>query len=47
MRRLIALALLCVLSGCAQKSKSLPHAFSGQGSPVNTPQIIAELTTHD
>ena len=31
MKRLIALALLCALSGCAQ----------------NTPQIMAELNSHE
>jgi hypothetical protein len=47
MKRVIALALLCVLSGCAQKAQTLPPAFSGKGEPVNTPQIIAELNTHE
>lgn len=34
MKRLIALALLCALSGCAQNTP--PSAFSGKGEPVNT-----------
>lgn len=45
MKRLIALALLCALSGCARNS--LPPAFSGKGEPVNTPLIMAELNGHE
>ncbi|MCS4366985.1 MULTISPECIES: hypothetical protein, partial [Enterobacteriaceae] len=45
MKRLIALALLCALSGCAQNT--LPSAFSGKGEPVNTSQIMAELNSHE
>ncbi|EMX6717696.1 hypothetical protein AAHJ18_004604 [Salmonella enterica] len=45
MKRLIALALLCALSGCAQNTPS--SAFSGKGEPVNTPQIMAELNNHE
>ena len=45
MKRLIALALLCALSGCAQNPP--PSAFSGKGEPVNTPQIMAELNSHE
>ncbi|ENQ6875317.1 hypothetical protein ACEQMU_004790 [Salmonella enterica] len=45
MKRFIALALLCALSGCAQHS--LPSAFSGKGEPVNNPQIMAELNNHE
>lgn len=45
MKRLIALALLCALSGCARST--YPPAFSGQGAPVNTPQIMAELNSHE
>lgn len=44
MKRLIALAFLCALSGCAQKT--LQSAFSGKGEPINTPQIMAELNSH-
>ncbi len=46
MKRLIALALLCALSGCA-RSPSPEPAFRGQGEPVNSPHIIAELTRHE
>lgn len=45
MKRLIALALLCVLSGCARNTPL--SAFSGKGEPVNTPQIMAELNSHE
>lgn len=45
MKRLIALALLCALSGCTQSPR--PPAFGGQGIPVNTPQIMAELNSHE
>lgn len=45
MKRLIALVLLCVLSGCARNT--LPSAFNGKGDPVNTPQIMAELNSHE
>lgn len=45
MKRLITLALLCALSGCARST--YPPAFSGQGAPVNTPQVIAELNHHE
>ncbi|WP_200906170.1 hypothetical protein [Citrobacter sp. CtB7.12] len=47
MKRFIALALLCALSGCAHSPSSLSPAFSGQGEPVNTPKIIAELTRYE
>lgn len=45
MKRLIVMALLCALSGCAQSPR--PLAFGGQGVPVNTPQIMAELNSHE
>lgn len=45
MKRLIALVLLCALSGCARNTP--PSAFSGKGEPVNTPQIMAELNRHE
>ncbi|WP_167493950.1 hypothetical protein [Citrobacter murliniae] len=45
MKRLIALVLLCALFGCTQSSH--PPAFGGQGIPVNTPQIMAELNSHE
>lgn len=45
MKRLIALALLCALSGCARNMP--PSTFSGKGEPVNTPQIMAELNSHE
>lgn len=45
MKRLIALALLCALSGCARNTP--PSAFSGKGEPVNPPQIMAELNSHE
>lgn len=45
MKRLIVLVLLCALFGCAQSSR--PPAFGGQGIPVNTPQIMAELNSHE
>jgi hypothetical protein len=44
MKRLIALALLCALSGCAQSPVPLPLAVR---VPVNTPQIMAELNSHE
>ena len=40
MKRLIALVLLCALSGCAQNT---PSAFSGKGRTRKHPQIMAEL----
>lgn len=45
MKRLIAVALLCALSGCAQNT--LTSVFSSKGEPVNTPQIMAELSSHE
>ena len=45
MKRLIALVLLCALSGCAQSPR--PPAFDSHGIPVNTPQIMAELNSHE
>lgn len=45
MKRLIALVLLCALFGCAQSPR--PPAFGGQGIPVNTPQIMEELNSHE
>lgn len=45
MKRLIELVLLCALFGCAQSPS--PPAFGGQGIPVNTPQIMAELNSHE
>lgn len=45
MKRLIALALLCALSGCTQSPR--PSAFGGQGVPVNTSQIMAELNHYE
>lgn len=45
MKRLIALVLLCALSGCSHFP--LPPAFGGQGLPVNTPRIMAELNSHE
>lgn len=41
MKRLTALLLLCVLSGCAHNS-DLP-AVSGKAEPINTPQIMKEF----
>lgn len=45
MKRLIALALLCALSGCAQPH--FPPEIGGKATPVNTPQIMAELNSHE
>jgi hypothetical protein len=47
MKRFIALVLLCALSGCARSPSSLSPAFSGQGEPLNTPHVIAEITRHE
>lgn len=40
MKRLIALFLLCALSGCAQNN--YPPGISGKAEPVNSPQIMKE-----
>ena len=45
MKRLIALVLLCALSGCAQSPR--PPAFGGQGLPVTTLLKMAVLNSHE
>ncbi|HGJ5868304.1 MULTISPECIES: hypothetical protein [Arsenophonus] len=44
MKRIIASALLCVLSGCTQSR--FPPEISGSAVLINTPQVIAEIS-HD
>ncbi len=45
MKRIIALALLCALSGCAQSHFS--EEITGKAVSINTPQIIAEIARHE
>jgi len=45
MKRLLELALLCALSGCAQSH--FPPGVSGEAVPVNSPATIAEVIANE
>lgn len=45
MKRIIALALLCALSGCAQSH--FPAEITEKAVLINTPEIIAEMASHE